>query len=341
MKRLFIDMDGTLAKFHDEVMYLERMYEEGFFRNLKPFENMVNGIKEFIRMHPDIEVYVVSAAIKSEYVQKEKDEWLDQYLPEIPAERRLYPTVGSSKAEFVKNATGISISKDDFLLDDYNKGLRDWELAGGTGIKCHNNINHNGLGLHGGEKGEKWIGEIVHIEDLPIMIASEISSHMELDFDFKPIFDAYYLTTSNISLYSTDINNKTVYAWEEKNASFDWEKIKKHSNPLDAIRYISTKNNYHEFEPIVIKSSGQVIKDEDNLRIVPKHKYDAINFNFNNKNVSAEEFWKGVFEKSKPTKFTDKTLATLPVVSKHKERPKDAKTKGNGYIKPKDNNQER
>ena len=29
-KRLFIDMDGTLAKFHDEVNYLERMYEKIF-----------------------------------------------------------------------------------------------------------------------------------------------------------------------------------------------------------------------------------------------------------------------------------------------------------------------
>ena len=27
-KRLFIDMDGTVARFHDEVDYLERMFEK-------------------------------------------------------------------------------------------------------------------------------------------------------------------------------------------------------------------------------------------------------------------------------------------------------------------------
>lgn len=28
--RIFVDMDGTLARFHDEVGYLERMFEKGF-----------------------------------------------------------------------------------------------------------------------------------------------------------------------------------------------------------------------------------------------------------------------------------------------------------------------
>lgn len=39
--RIFVDMDGTLARFHDENLYLERMFEKGFFRDLKPFENAV------------------------------------------------------------------------------------------------------------------------------------------------------------------------------------------------------------------------------------------------------------------------------------------------------------
>ena len=32
--RIFVDMDGTLARFHDEVGYLERMFEKGFFSGL-------------------------------------------------------------------------------------------------------------------------------------------------------------------------------------------------------------------------------------------------------------------------------------------------------------------
>lgn len=42
-KRLLVDMDGTLARFHDQANYLERMFEKDFFRELEPFENMVEA----------------------------------------------------------------------------------------------------------------------------------------------------------------------------------------------------------------------------------------------------------------------------------------------------------
>ena len=45
MNRLFLGMDGTLAPFHNEVQYLERMWEKDFFRNLKPFQNMIDAVK--------------------------------------------------------------------------------------------------------------------------------------------------------------------------------------------------------------------------------------------------------------------------------------------------------
>lgn len=35
--RLFIDLDGTVARFYDaSPNYLEQMYEKGYFRNLQP-----------------------------------------------------------------------------------------------------------------------------------------------------------------------------------------------------------------------------------------------------------------------------------------------------------------
>ena len=49
--RIFVDMDGTLARFHDENLYLERMFEKGFFRDLKPFSNAVDAIKRIIDNH--------------------------------------------------------------------------------------------------------------------------------------------------------------------------------------------------------------------------------------------------------------------------------------------------
>ena len=189
MKRLFVDMDGTLARFHDEVMYLERMFENGFFKNLKPFDNMVMGIKEFINMHPNIEVFIISSAIDSPFCIKDKNAWLNQYLPEISEDKRLFPGIGTQKADYIRDKTGFSVTKMDFLLDDYNKGLVQFQEAGGSSIKCHNNINHKGLGLYGGQKGNLWTGKIVHTDDSPIVIASALSEYMNLAH--KLLFEGY------------------------------------------------------------------------------------------------------------------------------------------------------
>ena len=75
--RIFVDMDGTLARFHDENLYLERMFEKGFFAGLKPFDNAVEAIKHIIDNYPNVDVYVLSAAITTPYCLAEKNKWLD------------------------------------------------------------------------------------------------------------------------------------------------------------------------------------------------------------------------------------------------------------------------
>ena len=47
--RLFIDMDGTLAKFQT-VDTLEKLYEKGYFYNLPPNENVVEAIRNIIKI---------------------------------------------------------------------------------------------------------------------------------------------------------------------------------------------------------------------------------------------------------------------------------------------------
>ena len=48
-KRIYIDMDGTLCRFHDaEHKYIEQMWEKGFYANLQPFEEFVKAISENI-----------------------------------------------------------------------------------------------------------------------------------------------------------------------------------------------------------------------------------------------------------------------------------------------------
>lgn len=166
--RVFIDMDGTLARFHDEFDYenahkevsLERMFEKGFFANLKPFENMISGLNEIIKEFSDkCEFFILSACVDGEppYCKAEKNEWLDRYLPDIPRENRIFTKVGAPKSDYVEN-----ISEKDILIDDYNRSLRQWKAAGGTGVKCVNNINHHGLGKYGGDVGNIWAEAILN-----------------------------------------------------------------------------------------------------------------------------------------------------------------------------------
>ena len=171
--RWFLDLDGTVARFYDATPnYLEAMYEQNFFRNLKPYESMIEGIKLFIKQHPDVDVYVLSAKVNGEppYCETEKQEWLDEYLPEIDYEHRIFTEMGKNKADFVPNG----IHKTDILYDDYNKNLLEWELNGGLSIKCHNNVNMKGLGAYGGDVNTIWNGLVIKNNIAPQEIADAI-----------------------------------------------------------------------------------------------------------------------------------------------------------------------
>lgn len=170
--RLFIDLDGTVARFYDaSPNYLEEMYEKGYFRNLQPYENMTEGIKLFMEQHKDVEVFALSAKVNGEppYCEAEKQEWLDEYLPEIDREHRLFTEIGHNKAEYIPNG----ISNTDVLYDDYNKNLIDWENSGGVALKCHNNINMKGLGAYGGDK-VMWEGQVLKNDIEPQEIANSL-----------------------------------------------------------------------------------------------------------------------------------------------------------------------
>ena len=151
--RIFVDMDGTLARFHDENLYLERMFEKGFFRDLKPFENAVSAIKELVKDNIS-EIFILSATVNSCSLE-EKQEWLDRYLPEIDKEHRIFTSLNVPKSEAIAHR----LTDKDILIDDYNKNLLEWQKAGGTSVKAKNNINHKGL------HGELWKGDLIDITD--------------------------------------------------------------------------------------------------------------------------------------------------------------------------------
>ena len=149
--KIYIDMDGTIARFHDENLYLERMFEKGFFNDLKPFENAVSAIEQLVN-DSTAEIFILSATVNSCSLD-EKQKWLDRYLPNIDKEHRIFTSLNVPKSE----AIGHRLTDKDILIDDYNKNLLEWQKAGGTSVKAKNNINHKGL------HGELWKGEIIDV----------------------------------------------------------------------------------------------------------------------------------------------------------------------------------
>jgi len=136
-QRLFVDMDGTLAVFKKADM-LETLYEEGYFLNLQPHENLVAAVREIALNNPSIEVHILSAYLTdSKYALAEKNEWLDRHLPEIDQAHRIFVPCGSDKKDGIEGG----VRENDFLLDDYTKNLNDWQPPA-RGIKLLNGINH-------------------------------------------------------------------------------------------------------------------------------------------------------------------------------------------------------
>lgn len=135
-KRLFVDMDGVLAVFNNQISSTEELYAEGYFRNLKPQENVVNAIRELIK-EDKFDIYILSSYLAdSKYALKEKNAWLDEYLPEMRQNMRIFVPCGTEKGDYVKD-----LCPEDFLLDDYTHNLLLWQPPA-TGIKLLNDINH-------------------------------------------------------------------------------------------------------------------------------------------------------------------------------------------------------
>lgn len=135
--RLFVDMDGTLAEWRPSKS-LEELCEDGYFRSLHPYTNVVHAVRKIIKEHSDlVEVFILSAYLTdSKSALSDKNAWLDLYLPEIDAAHRVFTPCGTDKSKAVPGG----IKDTDRLLDDYTVNLFDW-CPPGFGIKLLNGIN--------------------------------------------------------------------------------------------------------------------------------------------------------------------------------------------------------
>ena len=134
--RFFIDMDGTLAEWRD-IKSNSELYQKGYYESLKPNNYLLEEVKKLIKEGKDI--YILSSFLSdSDYALKEKNIWLNKYLPELPVQKRIFVPYGDVKYKYLPS----KITSFDYLIGDHTKNLLDWKEAGGTGIKFLNGINH-------------------------------------------------------------------------------------------------------------------------------------------------------------------------------------------------------
>ena len=137
-KKIFLDLDGTLAKFNVRNALKRFDNEKGFFAKLGAYKN-IEYINEMAKKG---NVYIISAS-PNIYADIDKKIWIQKYLPNIPKQNIVLCRLGINKAKHIENKLNIKIDKTCILLDDYTKNLIEWENAGGVGIKRLTSVSDN------------------------------------------------------------------------------------------------------------------------------------------------------------------------------------------------------
>ena len=165
-KRLFLDMDGTLAEWQEGTP-IEKVCEPGYFANIPPNQNVVTAAMLLYasRKQLDVELFTLSAVFDDGHSIRDKNIWLDRYVPFIDTDHRLFASCDKPKHEaecFVKLG---NITRNDYLLDDYTKNIIEWNGAGGTAIKLFNGVNGRSGVFHGAYTCS-WLHPEAIVEDI-------------------------------------------------------------------------------------------------------------------------------------------------------------------------------
>ena len=116
MINLFLDLDGTLAKFNSKRNALKRFDNEiGFFANLKPYK-YIEFVNE-LATKENVNVYVISAT-PNEQADKDKLVWIKKYLNQINDKNICFCRLNENKAKVIKDKLNITIDNNCLLLDD-------------------------------------------------------------------------------------------------------------------------------------------------------------------------------------------------------------------------------
>lgn len=127
-KKIFFDMDGTIADLYNEENWLSRLQNEqkGLFRNLKPIhdkDKLTKIFNDLVELGFEIEVITWTPKNVSqdyiEIVEQEKKEWIQEHFPIIKNIHCLNYGIPKQKAKYKK-------AKLEILVDDNLEVVEMW-----------------------------------------------------------------------------------------------------------------------------------------------------------------------------------------------------------------------
>lgn len=127
-KKIFFDMDGTIADLYNEENWLSRLQNEqkGLFRNLKPMhdkDKLTKIFNDLVELGFEIEVITWTPKnVSQDYikiVEQEKKEWIQEHFPIIKNIHCLNYGVPKQKAKYKK-------AKLEILVDDNLEVIEMW-----------------------------------------------------------------------------------------------------------------------------------------------------------------------------------------------------------------------
>ncbi len=127
--RVFIDIDGTLAKWQWGANWQAPHY----FRHLPRMKNMVRGITEI--MEEELVEVIFLTCSPSDEAMHDKMAWLQETFPGMKIQVIFVP-YGENKGDYV------NVTARDVLVDDFSPNLHAWK---GRTVKVFNGLN----GRHG------------------------------------------------------------------------------------------------------------------------------------------------------------------------------------------------
>lgn len=125
MKKVYLDMDGTIADLYGQTKWLERLEKEDttIFLECQPLVSEKELYKHFPKDKYDITILSMTPNNCSKQYHKQvieqKNEWLDKYFPSIT--KRIYQKYGHNKN--LKNSVNAILVDDNDIIRNNFRGV--------------------------------------------------------------------------------------------------------------------------------------------------------------------------------------------------------------------------